>query len=140
MPTEENKALACRHLEENWNSGNLASVEEIFATDCIFHFANGGMACGIEELRRGIAGFRTGFPDTRITIEDIFAEGNKVVIHFTGHATHTGETTIAPHLPPTGKPVRWLGIEIHHIKDGKIVESWRHWDRLGLLQQLEANS
>ena len=140
MSIEANKAIARRHIEENWNNGNLANVEEIFAVDCQFHFSNGVVARGIDALKRGIAGFRTGFPDVRIAIEEVFAEGNQVVMRCTGHATHTGDHPLTHHIPPTGKPVTWVTIEIHHIRDGKIAESWRTWDRLGFLQQLEEKS
>src|SRR5437773_442952 len=71
MSPEENKAIARRHLEENWNQENLASMEEIFAPDCVFHFSGGEPARGIEALRTSITGgFRAGYSNVHITIED----------------------------------------------------------------------
>ena len=139
MSPEENKAIARRHLEENWNQGNLDSVNDIFAADCVFHFSRGAMARGTEALKNGISGLRKALPDIHITIEDIFAEGDKVAMRWTAQATHTGEINLGRTISPTGKQVTFFGSEIHHLRDGKIVESWRNWDRLGLAQQLGLN-
>jgi predicted ester cyclase len=74
-----------------------------------------------------------GFPDLRVTIEDMIAEGDKVVIRFTTHGTQQGALGS---IPPTGKQVAVPTIEITRIADGKIVEDWGLDDRLGMLQQL----
>jgi predicted ester cyclase len=74
-----------------------------------------------------------GFPDLHVTIEDMIAEGDKVVTSFTTHGTQQGALG---GIPPTGKQVAVSTIEITRIAGGKIAEDWGLDDRLGMLQQL----
>ena|SRR5438552_9587074 len=83
MSAEENKAIAQRYWEELWNTGNLASIDEIFAPDYA--------SSRIERMKRNISRWRTAFPDFRSTIEDIFAEGDKVVVQWTIRGTNRRE-------------------------------------------------
>ncbi len=73
------------------------------------------------------------FPDWHPTIEDMIAEGDKVVVRFTGSGTHKGEFM---GIPPTGKQVTITAIAIQRIAGGKIVENWLQADMLGMMQQL----
>ena len=73
------------------------------------------------------------FPDLTLTIEDLIAEGDKVVVRFIGRGTHLGDLGS---IPATGLETEAGAIEIFHIKDGKIVEVWEISDALGLMQQL----
>jgi SnoaL-like polyketide cyclase len=66
-------------------------------------------------------------------IEDQIAEGDTVVTRWTGTGTHQGDLL---GMAPTGKPAKVMGIWIHRLAGGKIVESWNVWDTLGMLQQL----
>ncbi|UCC88216.1 MAG: ester cyclase [Anaerolineales bacterium] len=68
-----------------------------------------------------------------ITIEEMIAEGDRVVVRWTSHGVHQGETQ---GLPPTGRRVNNSGVNIFRIADGKIAEVWDIWDRLWLWQQL----
>jgi len=141
MSTEENTAIARHYLEEVWNRGNVAILDEVFAADYVFHGPAGRMATDIETYKRNISAWRTAFPDFHMMIEDAFAEGDKVVLRWTIHFTHRGESENIPmemlrNVPPTGKQVRFVGMDIYHFRGGKIVEAWRSWDRLSLLQQV----
>ena len=144
MSAEDNKAIARRYWDA-WNTGNVAIYDEIFAPDNIFHpgdspvlTARGTASRAIEARKQGPTIWRTVFPDFHATIEDIFAEGDKVVVRWTVRGTHRGHIEIesAGPIPPTGKQVSFTGMDIYHFRGGKIVELWRHWDRLGLFQQL----
>jgi steroid delta-isomerase-like uncharacterized protein len=75
------------------------------------------------------------FPDIERSIEDLVAEGDKVVARWTARGTHTGDFQ---GLPPSGKVATSSGITIFRIADGRIVEEWSESDMLGLLQQLGA--
>jgi predicted ester cyclase len=77
--------------------------------------------------------FRTAFPDGELTIEDLIVEGDKVVSRITYRGTQTGDMM---GIPPTGKPVQVSAMIIDQIADGKIVESWRLFDQMGMMQQL----
>ena len=69
------------------------------------------------------------------TIEDLIAEGNKIVARWRSHATHQGEYM---GIPPSGKEVEFTGISVYRIEAGKIAESWNVEDQLGLMQQIGA--
>jgi predicted ester cyclase len=77
--------------------------------------------------------YRAAFPDAHITIEDIVAEGNQVVIRWTARGTHTGNLG---RIPPRGEEVTVTGIDLVRISKGKVQENWTNWDTLGILQQL----
>ena len=124
MSLEENKALVSREQEELWNhTGNLGAAEELFVPE------------QAEAAKQEAADFRQGFPDVVSTIEDLIAEGDKVVARWRARATHQGEYT---GIPPTGKEVEFTGISVYRIEAGKIAESWNVEDQLGLMQQIGA--
>ena len=129
--SEENKAIARRFWEEAW-AGNLDVVDEIYATDFVFHSANTGDERGLEGVKRRITTYRTPFPDLQVIVEDQIAEGDKVVTRVTWRGTHQGEFM---GIAPTGKQVEWSGVVIQRIAGGKIVERWGAVSVLGLQQQ-----
>jgi steroid delta-isomerase-like uncharacterized protein len=136
MSVEENKAVLRREVEELYNhTGNLDVVEQIFSPDYLSHEPTSGEVRGIEGARQFAATFRKAFPDLENTIEDMIAEGDKVVMRFRGSGTHEGETTEA-FGPPTGKRMEITGITIKRFASGKIVEAWTNFDALGMMQQL----
>jgi predicted ester cyclase len=136
MSVEENKAVLRREVEELYNhTGSLDVVEEIFSPDYVSHEPTSGEVRGIEGARQFAATFRKAFPDLENTIEDMVAEGDKVVMRFRGSGTHEGETTEA-FGPPTGKRMEITGITIKRLAGGKIVEAWTNFDALGMMQQL----
>ena len=79
--------------------------------------------------------FRAAFPDMRYTVEDMVAEGDKVVDRISWQATHLGEMM---GIPPTGNTVRVTALHMSRIAEGKIVERWGQPDMLGMMQQLGA--
>jgi predicted ester cyclase len=124
MSVEENKALVCREQEELWNhTGNLDVAQGLFAPDYV------------EAAKQEAADFRQGFPDVISTIEDLVAEGDKVVARWRAQATHQGEYM---GIPPTGNRVEFTGISVYRIEAGKIAESWTAEDDLGLMRQIGA--
>ena len=133
MSVEEKKALAHRLIEEVWNKGNLALVDELFATDYVFHSPTGVVTHGLEEYKQRISSVRIAFPDIHFAIDDVIAEGNKVVHRWSASATHKGEFG---GIKPTGKKVTISAIGIDRIVDGKFVETWERYDTLGFMRQL----
>jgi predicted ester cyclase len=69
------------------------------------------------------------------TVEDLIAEGDKVVARWRSRATHQGDYM---GIPPTGKEVEFTGISFYRIEEGKIAESWTVKDQLGLMRQIGA--
>jgi steroid delta-isomerase-like uncharacterized protein len=124
MSAEENKALVRREQEELWNhSGDLEAAEELFA---------GGQA---DAAKQEAADFRRGFPDVISTVEDLIAEGDKVVARWRSWATHRGDYM---GIPASGKEVEFTGISFYRIEGGKIAESWTVEDQFGLMRQIGA--
>ena len=130
----ENKAIVRRFFEEAVNKGNMTVVDELIAQNYIEHKGPVGPPSGIEGFKQFIAMVATAFPDLQVTIEDLIAEGDKVVARVTVRGTHKG--TLMGNIPPTGKHAVWTGIDIFQIANGKIVGRWNQRDLLGLMQQL----
>jgi steroid delta-isomerase-like uncharacterized protein len=129
-----NKALARRWSEELWSKGNLAVADEIVAPDYVRHDAGAPMAGrGPEEVKLRVSALRRMLPDLTIEIKDVVAEGDRVVLRYTGVATDRGG--YMGHAP-TGNVTRTPGMQIFRIADGRIAESWALRDDLGTLRQL----
>ncbi len=124
VSAEENKALVRREQEELWNhTGNLEAADELFGPN------------QVEAARQEAADFRRGFPDVVSTIEDLIAEGDKVVARWRSRATHRGEYM---GVSPTGREVEFTGISVYRIEGGRIAEDWANFDDLGMMRQLGA--
>ncbi len=133
MSTEENRALVQRFYAEIWNKGNLDAVADLLAGDFVDHAAPPGFPSGQEGAKQVFMIYRTAFPDFRLSVEDIIAEGDKVVARWRTHGTHQGELM---GIPPTGKQVTVTGIDLFRVAGDKIAEHWAEFDMLGLMQQL----
>ena len=135
MSAEENKAVVRREMEELFNhTGNLDVADEIIDPNYASYEPTSGETRGIEEAKQFAATYREAFPDLENTIEDMVAEGDKVVVRFRARGTHQGETEAFG--PPTGKRMEITGITIKRLSEGKIVEAWTNFDALGMMQQL----
>ena len=132
MSTEENKAKVRRIIEEVWNRGNLAILDELIAPNCVFHDPRSTLH-GPEGIKRYVMMYRIAFPDVHFTIDDLIAEGERVVIRWTVTGTHKGELQ---GIAPTGKHVTVTGMVMSRFAKGKVEEDWINFDALGLLQQL----
>jgi steroid delta-isomerase-like uncharacterized protein len=134
MPAD-NKAIIRRLYEEVWNKRKLEVISEIISPSHALHAPNvAGSAVGPEAYKRQLMAFLAGYSDLHWTIEDLIAEGDKVVACWTISGTHRGEYL---GIPATNKKVSVDGITIHHIANGKIMDSYSNWDALSMMQQLE---
>ena len=131
--TAENKKIIRRVFDELYNQGNLDVADEIYSAEYIWHNVSGPDVHGAEGMKEHVALVRSGFPDIKITAEDMIAEGDKVVTRWKIVATHKGEFE---GIPPSDVQVKFTGILISRIADGKVVEDWENSDVLGLMQQL----
>ncbi len=132
MSTEDNKTRARRFIEEVWNQGNVAVIDELAAPS----FSDPGLlppVQGLEGLKQYVTMYRTAFPDVYFTIDDQIAEGDKVVTRFTATGTQKGELM---GIAATGRRATVMGITITRYENGKVVESWSNFDALGMMQQL----
>jgi steroid delta-isomerase-like uncharacterized protein len=132
MSTDENKEATRRIFEEVLNKGNLALVDELVSSDNVL-YAPTGPVHGSEGYKQFVNMYLSAFPDLQFTIEDLIAEGDKVVTRYTARGTHRGDLQ---GIPPTGKQVTVTGIVIGRYANNKTVEVWLEFDALGMLQQL----
>lgn len=123
MSLENNKAIVRRLWEEVWNQNDLAVCDEIFDAEYAEHEKS------FAPVLRGA------FPDLHFAVEDMIAEGDKVVSRYVITGTHLGEFM---DIPATGKRVKIKTIWIHRLVGNRIVEGqdWGAWDALGMLRQL----
>lgn len=133
MGLEENKAIAQRFAQV-WNRGGTEVIDELAAPDLVVSYPLLPEELhGPEAFKQFIVSLYTAFPDIGLRIDDLIAEGDKVVGRWTIWGTHHGDL---PGLPATGKRAEWSGITIYRIVDGKVVEERGEEDALGALQQL----
>jgi steroid delta-isomerase-like uncharacterized protein len=133
--SEENKALVRRYFEEVWDKGNLDLIDELFTTNFVRYGPTGteGEVRGLEGFKGLVSMYRSALPDLQVPIEDLIAEGDRVVSRFTARGTHQGELM---GNAPTDNQVSVTGILIDRVSGGKIEEEWVDYDTLHLLQQI----
>ncbi len=123
MKIEENKAIVRRLYEEGWGKGDLAAIEEVFASEHILHWND--LTPVVQhrtaaEVKRIVKEFRAAFPDLEVIIDDIVGEDDKVAVQVTFIGTHQGEYE---GYAPTHKCGRFTDMQILQIAGGKVVES-----------------
>jgi predicted ester cyclase len=134
---EENKVLVQGYYEEcNAIKGDPAKVhamvDEFFAPEFVGHAPVSG-DLNFEETKQNRANLYTAFPDLNWIVDDIIAEGNKVIARVTSRGTHKGEYQ---GIAAPGRGVTIPGVDIYRIARGKFIELWPYLDTLGLMQQL----
>ncbi|HEY0831581.1 MAG TPA: ester cyclase [Candidatus Dormibacteraeota bacterium] len=129
--TVSHEAIYRRLIEEGFNQGNLAVVDELVSPGAREH--QRGAGDGIEGTKNTIKYLRSAFPDFKITIDEVIESGDKVWARQRGGGTNRG--SFAGH-PPTGVKAFTDVIDIVRIEDGKIVEHWGVPDHLGMMLQL----
>jgi len=135
MNSEANKALVHRWFQEVWNEGRESTIDEMHAEDGV-SFGLGGAETevrGPEQFKVFFRNLRSALPDTHLKIVETIADGSKIAVRFEVEATHTGSGLP---FPPTGRRVKFSGMSIVELADGKLVRAWNSWDQLGMLIQL----
>lgn len=132
MSIDSNKALVRRVFEEVLSGRNLVALDELATADYVEHNPLPGQRTGLDGLKDRYTMVLNGL-DPHFTIEDVIAEGDRVVLRWTNSGTHVAEFL---GMPPTGKSFTIGGIEIWRVKDGKLAEHWDMVDVFGQLQQL----
>ena len=133
MSVEANKALVRRFVEEVLGRGNFAALAELAAPDCVDHAAPARGLPALATIAGVVVEWHAAFPDFRVTIEDLLAEGDRVVVHATLRGTHRGDFF---GLPPTGRPLAVGGLGRYRLAGGRIVERWCYLDVVALCAQL----
>ena len=130
--SEQNKALVRSYLERTVNEGDPSAFDELTSADYVGHMS-GAPDFDRAAHKQLMASFRAAFPDLRVRVEELIAEGDKVVNRGTYSGTHRGAFQ---GIAPTGKSFEIAGINVSRIADGKVAEDWTVIDMLGMLRQL----
>jgi steroid delta-isomerase-like uncharacterized protein len=135
MSAEENKAVIRRWIEA-YNERDLEAEAAVLAPGLVVHVsAAPGPLEGLEAWRQFSGSFAEAFPDLRLTVQDIAAEGDTVAARVAFRGTHRGEFQ---GIPPTGKEVAFSSMEFNRLVGGKVEEHWVEVNLFGLMQQLGA--
>jgi steroid delta-isomerase-like uncharacterized protein len=135
MSAEDNKAVIRRWIEA-FNERDLQGEADVLAPGFVAHVPDAPAPLdleGLEAWRQFSGPFVEAFPDLRLTVQDIAAEGDTVAARVAFRGTHRGEFQ---GLPPTGKEVAFSSMEFNRVVDGKVEEHWVEINLLGLVQQL----
>ena len=138
MLLEENKKLVLDHYESFVNQQDAEAVRRQLAPDFRDHEMPPGTPAGPEAAIQFRAMLHAAFPDLRISIEDMVAEGDRVAVRARWTGTHRGSMPMIP-VSVTNRQFSFTGMVFWRLRDGQIVERWATIDRLGLMQQLTAN-
>ena len=136
----DNKRVVTRFVEELWNGRNLEVADSIFDENCHTHQLQSGSPVvatprGPAAIKAHMTDWLSAFPDLTFTVEQMFADGDRVISQLAMDGTQTGQWL---GISPTRKRVNIRMITIHRIRKGKIIEDWVLVESLGLLQQLGA--
>jgi predicted ester cyclase len=134
MPRQEN-IEALEQAALRFRMRDLEGHLKLYSNAVIHHGFSNRIRPGVAGLRDHYSGLLKGFPDMRIDVDDIIAEGEKVAHRFRFSGTHRGEFL---GFAPTGKPVRAGGVHIHLFQGGHAVEVWQILDTFAFLSQIEA--
>jgi predicted ester cyclase len=133
MSEVDSKAAVRRFFEEGWNKGDLAEVKAFIADEFVSHNSLDYSIQSADDYFRGVVAYREAFPDLVTSVEDVVAEGDRVVARGTDRGTHRGSFM---GRAPTGRSVTVTWIEIFRMESGKAVEGWLESDTYKLMDQL----
>ncbi len=130
MTVEENVAIVHRYWEQCWNLHDPDDLSQTHHPT----FAQNGVPLGIPAFKDDLSAFFRSFPDVRVSIEDVLAVGDRVLMRVTYQGTHR-----EPYqgYPATKRAIRVSGLELFLVLGGRIVQHWHEMDHLGLLRQID---
>jgi steroid delta-isomerase-like uncharacterized protein len=133
MSESDNKAIVSRFYDEVLNQRKVHVLDQIAVEDYVEHDPFPGQGNGLADLKARVAGLQHMFNPLRFTVEDVIAEGDRVVVRWTNAGTDSGGFLGAP---ATGKDFGIAGIDIYSVRNGRLAEHWHVVDMLAQMQQL----
>ena len=130
---QDYKAVVRRYYEEVWNGWSERALEELLSPDLVFRGSIGTLVEGIARFKQYRERIRSAFPDFHNHIDELVAEGDKVAAQLTYTGTHRGELF---GFPGTGRKIRYQGLAVFHLGEGKIVRGFVLGDTETLKRQL----
>jgi steroid delta-isomerase-like uncharacterized protein len=134
MSLEANKALVRRFIDEILVQGRRGAIDELLSDDFVSHTWRSTVD-GKGDLKRAMERLSEALADVCFTVEDVIAEGDRLVVRVIASATQVGEFM---GRPPSGRSYTIGEIHIFRLRDGRLCEHWHQYDQLGLLRQLGA--
>jgi steroid delta-isomerase-like uncharacterized protein len=131
-----NKALLSRFYKEVYVDWNMTLVDEVLSPRFTSHDWPDDSGTGPQVFRDYYAAIRSAVPDARYEVDDLIAEGDRVVVRWTLRGTHRGAFG---GIAPTGRPIALKGIAIYRVQDGKLMERWVVSDLHGMLEEIGAS-
>jgi steroid delta-isomerase-like uncharacterized protein len=127
--SQVHRDLARRWFEEVWNARRDATVRQLMAKEAVAHM-EGGDFIGPDRFLETRAALLAAFPDIRVTVEDVVADGDQAVVRWSAEAHHKGELL---GIPASNREIRFRGMTWMRFENGKIAEGWDSWNLGGLL-------
>lgn len=136
MSAERNRVLATRWMDEIWNQRRTDILAEVVTAQTVGHADGMPDIHGLDGVRGYCGALLDAFPELRLTVEDMLAQGNDVVVRWRASATHGGGGL---GIPATHRPVEFSGLTwMRFDDDGKLLEGWDGWNQGGVMQRLQA--
>lgn len=133
----DNERLVQQMVDEAWNEGELAVVDEYLTEDTAVHFPGLDPFTGPAAYKDQIRRYHTAFPDFHVEITDMFSDDEHVVVQYVATGTHEGTLEGGPMpIPATGNGMEVDGIVVIHFEDGDPVAEYNRSDSLRMLEQL----
>ena len=133
MDLDQNKTVVSRYYADVLNGGEVDLLDEIAVEDYVEHDPLPGQGNGRTDFKQRVETLRSAFAPISFTVEDVVAEGDRVVVRWRSSGKHSGEFL---GIPPTDREYTINGIDIHACRDGRLAEHWHVVDQLAQLQQL----
>jgi predicted ester cyclase len=137
--THDNLQIIRDLVEEFVNKGNVDYAYQVWDPEYQWHPGDGvSPTMDRESHSRDFRQLRSTFPDLHLTVEDMVAQGDKVVTRFRLTGTQLGplEQANGNSIGATGQKLSWTGITVHRLENGRVVEGWINYDRAGIDEQL----
>lgn len=131
---QENVAIVSRIWDEIWNLGKLEVCEQVLARDYVGYLPLMTVH-GPAEFQNLVRIYREAYPDVHLTVDDVFASGDRVAVRWVSRGTHLGAMM---GIPPSNKKIEVMGISLFRMQDGQVAEEWEGFDTLGMMHQIGA--
>jgi steroid delta-isomerase-like uncharacterized protein len=129
------KTIVRNHFSEIINHGRVDKIEDIWADNCVIKGLQGRSFKGVRGVKKRVLDFQKAVPDLKVKLDNLLAEGNKVVAtwEMTGTFKHDYNE-----IKGTGKKFNIRGVDLFKINKGKIQENALYFDMFDLLHQMDA--
>jgi steroid delta-isomerase-like uncharacterized protein len=131
---EQNKDVVKRYWDGKWNKRQPRILDELQTSDVVYHSPTLNMN-GIEEYKQAYNSYRTALQDTEVVIEEIIAEGDKVMTRTRLSGVHRGELE---GIPPSSNRFSCISYTVFRLVHDKIAEEWELLDEYTFMRQLGA--